>query len=232
LRNGRRDGTLKGIEVDSMDVRGRKSVWMVEDNDAFRMNFAEMIGHSSVMTCDNAFSNCEDMLSSLREGATTDVVLMDINLPGMSGLDGIVEAKAVSPGIKVVILTVFDDNDKIFRAICAGADGYLLKSTPPPKLLASLEEIVEGGAPMNSQIARKVLDLFGSRILPSSGYPLTDREREILKLLVDGHSKKQIAEEIFLSFHTIDTHLRNIYTKLHVHSRSAAVAKALKERIL
>jgi DNA-binding NarL/FixJ family response regulator len=215
-----------------MSERERKSVWMVEDNDAFRKNFAELIGHSSLMTCENAFNNCEDMLASLQNGATTDVILMDINLPGMSGLDGIVEAKAVRPGLKVVVLTVFAYNDKIFRSICAGADGYLLKSTPPLKLLASLEEIVEGGAPMNSQIARKVLDLFGSRILPSSDYALTDREREILKLLVDGHPKKQIAEEIFLSFHTIDTHLRNIYTKLHVHSRSAAVAKALKERIL
>jgi DNA-binding NarL/FixJ family response regulator len=215
-----------------MTTREKKSVWMVEDNDAFRKNFAEMIGHSSVMTCDNAFSNCEDLLEWLRRGESPDVILMDINLPGMSGLDGIIEAKAIRPALKVVILTVFDDNDKIFRSICVGADGYLLKSTPPTKLLASLEEIVEGGAPMNSQIARKVLDLFGSRILPSSDYALTERERDILKLLVDGHSKKQIAGELFLSFHTIDTHLRNIYTKLHVHSRSAAVAKAIKERIL
>jgi DNA-binding NarL/FixJ family response regulator len=215
-----------------METGGKKSVWMVEDNDAFRRSFAELIGHSSVMACDSTFSNCEDLIGDLKAGSSPDVILMDINLPGMSGLDGIREAKAIDPNVKVVILTVFDDNDKIFSAICAGADGYLLKSTPPPKLLESLEQIVAGGAPMNPQIARKVLDLFGSRILPSSDYELTDRERDILKLLVDGHPKKQIAEELFLSFHTIDTHLRNIYTKLHVHSRSAAVAKALKERIL
>jgi DNA-binding NarL/FixJ family response regulator len=205
---------------------------MVEDNEAFRRNFAEMIGRSSVMACDNAFSNCEDLIESLRGGESPDIVLMDINLPGMSGLEGIRETKAIDENIKVVVLTVFDDNDKIFTAICSGADGYLLKSTLPAKILASLEEIVAGGAPMNPQIARKVLDLFGNRNPPASDYELTDRERGILKLLVDGHSKRQIAEELFLSFHTIDTHLRNIYTKLHVHSRSAAVAKALKERIL
>ena len=215
-----------------MESAGKKSVWMVEDNDAFRRNFAEMIGHSSTMACDSAFGNCEDLLNSLRAGASTEIILMDINLPGMSGLDGIREVKQIDPGIKVVVLTVFDDNEKIFRAICAGADGYLLKSTPPEKLLGSLEEIVGGGAPMNPQIARKVLDLFGSRLAPASTYNLTERERDILGLLVEGHSKKQIADELSLSFHTIDSHLRNIYAKLHVHKRSAAVAKALKERIL
>jgi DNA-binding NarL/FixJ family response regulator len=215
-----------------MGTCGKKSVWMVEDNEPFRKNFAEMIGRSAVMSCDVTFGNCEDLLGALRAGPAPDVVLMDINLPGMSGLDGIREAKAVAPELAVVVLTVFDDNEKIFAAICAGADGYLLKSTPPSKLLESLGDIVEGGAPMNPQIARKVLDLFGGRIMPSSDYQLTERERTILKLLVDGHPKRQIAEELFLSFHTIDTHLRNIYTKLHVHSRSAAVAKALKERIL
>jgi len=215
-----------------VEPRGKRSVWMVEDNDAFRKSFAEMIGHSSVMTCDNAFRNCEDMLESLAEGTPPDVILMDITLPGMSGLEGIVEAKAIRQGLKIVVLTVFDDNEKIFRAICAGADGYLLKSTPPAKLLESLEEIIEGGAPINSQIARKVLDLFGAHFGPSTDYQLTDRERDILKLLVEGHPKKQIAAELFLSFHTIDSHLRNIYSKLHVHKRSAAVAKALRERIL
>ena len=211
---------------------GKKTVWMCEDNDAFRTNFAELIGHSAAMECGGAYSACEELLDALREKGAPDVILMDINLPGMSGLDGIRESKAIEPNVKVVVLTVFDDNEKIFRAICAGADGYLLKSTPPAKLLDSLEEIVEGGAPMNPQIARKVLDLFGERLLPAAGYALTDREREILRLLVDGHPKKQIADELFLSFHTIDTHLRNIYVKLHVHSRSAAVAKALRERIL
>jgi DNA-binding NarL/FixJ family response regulator len=205
---------------------------MCEDNDAFRDNFAELIGLSTAMSCDGAYRSCEDLLEAFRGHPAPDVILMDLNLPGMSGLDGIREAKAVEPKIKVVVLTVFDDNDKIFRAICAGADGYLLKSTPPPKLLESLEEIVEGGAPMNPQIARKVLDLFGNRFAPVSSYELTERERDILRHLVDGHSKKQIAEELFLSFHTIDSHIRNIYTKLHVHKRSAAVAKALKERIL
>lgn len=222
-----------GVKLHSgMSTAGKKSVWMVEDNEAFRKSFAEMIGRSAVMSCDRAFGNCEDLVATLSAGSSPDVVLMDINLPGMSGLDGIREAKGLRPDLKIVVLTVFDDNERIFGAICAGADGYLLKSTPPPKLLESLEEIVEGGAPMNSQIARKVLDLFGERFAPPSDYQLTDREREILRLLVDGQPKKQIADTLFLSFHTIDTHLRNIYSKLHVHSRSAAVAKTLRERIL
>jgi DNA-binding NarL/FixJ family response regulator len=210
----------------------KKTVWLVEDNASFRSNVAELIGRSGVMNCDRVFANCEDALSALRSDIPPDVILMDIHLPGLSGLEGTRVAKSIAPNVKVVVLTVFDDNEKIFQAICAGADGYLLKGEMPEKLLSSLGEILEGGAPMNSLIARKVLDLFNSHIVPTSDYQLTAREKEILRHLVNGSPKKQIAAELFLSFHTIDSHLRNIYSKLQVHSRGEAVAKVLKERLL
>ena len=130
------------------------------------------------------------------------------------------------------MLTVFDDNEKIFQAICAGASGYLLKSATPDRIIESLQEILTGGSPINAQIARKVLAMFAHIAAPKGEYQITRAEKEILRLLVEGELKKQIAHQLGVSFHTVDTHLRNIYTKLQVHSRSGAVAKALKERLL
>jgi DNA-binding NarL/FixJ family response regulator len=130
------------------------------------------------------------------------------------------------------MLTAFDDSDKIFRAICAGASGYLLKSVRPDEIIRSLTDILKGGAPMSGQIARKVLEMFTEMGAPRGNYEITRMEREILQRLVEGCPNKEIAKDLGISFHTVDTHLRNIYTELQVHSRSAAVAKALKERLL
>jgi DNA-binding NarL/FixJ family response regulator len=157
---------------------------------------------------------------------------MDIGLPGMSGIEGVRKLKAVSPETRVIMLTVFDENDTVFQAICAGASGYLLKSEPMDKILTSLQEVLHGGAPMNAQIARKVIDMFSRIAVPKGDYRLTPRELTILQGLVDGLSKKQIAEKLFLSYHTIDMQMRGIYSKLQVHSRSGAVAKAWKENLL
>jgi len=134
--------------------------------------------------------------------------------------------------VKIVMLTVFEDTDNIVRAIAAGASGYLHKSAPIASAIESLKSILAGGAPMSPQIARKMLDVFAEKTSSSADYSLTPREREILKHLVDGLTKKEIADKLFLSFHTIDNHLRNIYSKLRVQSRSSAVSKALKERLL
>jgi DNA-binding NarL/FixJ family response regulator len=130
------------------------------------------------------------------------------------------------------MLTVFDEDEKIFRAICAGASGYLLKSTPPDKIIEALKEILTGGAPINPHIARKMLDMFAHMAAPKGEYQITHAEKGILRLLMEGEPKKQIAHRLGISFYTVDTHLRNIYTKLQVHSQSGAVAKALKERLL
>jgi len=208
------------------------SVWLVEDNERFQANIHELINETRGLRCDLAVSSCEDALARLESYAAPDIVLMDIGLPGMDGIEGIRRVKSVAPSVQVIMLTVFDDSDKIFRAICAGASGYLLKSAPPDEIMRSLTEILKGGAPMNAQIARKVLDMFADMVTPKGHYEMTGAERTILQLLVDGNLKKQIAQQLGISFHTVDSHLRNIYSKLQVHSRSEAVAKALKERLL
>jgi len=207
-------------------------VWVVEDNPSFRENIVDLVRGTPGLQCEQAFPSCEEVLRHLDRSPLPDILLMDINLPGMNGIEGVRRVKAISPETMVVMLTVFDDNEMIFRAICAGASGYLLKSDPAEKIVSSLQEVINGGAPMNAQIARRVFDMFSRLAAPKGDYGLTTREREILQNLVDGHSKKQMAEKLFLSFHTIDMHMRSIYTKLQVHSRSGAVAKALKENLL
>jgi len=207
-------------------------VWIVEDNDAFRDNISELIRQTPGLQHERSFSSCEGVLAELDHSSIPDIILMDIGLPGMNGIEGVKRIKALSPEIRVIMLTVFDENETIFQAICAGASGYLLKSEPTEKIISSLHEVLNGGAPMNAQIARKVIDMFSRFAVPKADYGLTNREREILQALVDGLSKKQIADKLFLSFHTIDMHMRGVYSKLQVHSRSSAVTKALKENLL
>lgn len=192
----------------------------------------DLIKESPGLTCDYAVSSCEEILTRLQTDTPPEIVLMDIGLPGLDGIEGIRRVKAIVPSVQVIILTVFDDNEKIFRAICAGATGYLLKSAPPDEIIRSLTEILKGGAPVNAQIAKKMLDMFVEIAAPRGSYDLTKAEKEILQRLIAGDPKKQIAYDLGVSFHTVDTHLRNIYVKLQVHSRSGAVAKALKERLL
>jgi DNA-binding NarL/FixJ family response regulator len=207
-------------------------VWIVEDNDAYRDNISELIRQTPGFRLGRSLSSCETALAELEQYSIPDLILMDIGLPGMNGIEGIKRIKTLSPESQVIMLTVFDENETIFQAICAGASGYLLKSEPAERIISSLHEVVHGGAPMNAQIARKVIDMFSRFAVPKGDYGLTSREREILQALVDGLSKKQIADKLFLSFHTIDMHMRGIYSKFQVHSRSSAVAKALKENLL
>ncbi len=210
----------------------KHQVWVVEDNDGFRKELVRLLDGSGVFHCEQSFGACEPALALLRNGALPDLILMDIGLPGLSGIEGIRLAKEISPSVNVVMLTVFEDTDNIVQAIGAGASGYLHKSAPIASAIDSLKSILAGGAPMSPQIARKMLEVFAQQTTPGADYSLTQREREILRLLVDGLTKKEIADRLFLSFHTIDNHFRNIYTKLHVQTRSSAVSKALKERLL
>lgn len=211
---------------------GDASVWLVEDNRRFRENIRDLINETDGISCVLAVQSCEEALEHLETDAAPDIVLMDIGLPGIDGIEGIRRVKTRLPKVQVIMLTVFDDHEKVFEAICAGASGYLLKSARPDDIIRSLKEILDGGAPINAQIARKMLDMFTEIAVPRGNYDLTEAEREILHRLVEGNPKKQIAHELGVSFHTVDSHLRNIYTKLQVHSRSEAVAKALKERLL
>ena len=211
----------------------KTDVIIIEDNEPLRDSLKEAINKSSNIKCNNAFSSGEAALEFIEsEELVPDIILLDIGLPGMSGIELIPELKKLSPSSKIIIITVHDDDENVFNAICAGASGYLLKDLSADGIVNSISEVMNGGAPMNSHIAKKVLSMFRDQNVKSSGYSLSDREKEILALLVDGLSKKQIAENIFLSHHTVDSHIRNIYAKLEVHSRSSAISKAIREKLL
>ena len=211
-------------------------VWIVEDDTFYRSTVAGLINEIEGMRCPHAFTTCEAAIAMLEEGEATDlpdIILMDIGLPGgMNGVDGTRLIKAIIPTTQIIMLTVHEDNDTIFEAICSGASGYLLKTVKAKRILDAIDEVRGGGAPMNAQIARRVLNMFTQLVTPAYDYDLTEREKQILELLVESSSKAQIAEKLYLSPYTVDTHIKNIYAKLHVHSRSDAVAKALRERLI
>lgn len=210
----------------------RIDVWLVEDNALFRSTIADLLGETDDLRCGLAVASSEEALAALEQDLLPEVILMDIGLPGMDGIEGVERIKTLSPAVHVIMLTVHHDNERIFQAICAGAAGYLLKTAPPRDILRAIRQVRSGGAPIDARIARRVLDMFTRLAVPRADYGLSDREHEILQILVEGRTKKQIAAALFLSPHTIDGHVRNIYAKLQVHTRTGAVAKALKENLL
>lgn len=209
-------------------------VWIVEDNDEYRQSVCRVFERQPQMECSADFRSVEQLLAQLRVTSPLEypaVVLLDVDLPGMSGLDGIKQIHAVDECIRIVLLTVFSDDEKIFRAFCAGASGYLLKAFGVREIGGAVREVIDGGAPMTPAVARRVLDLM-TTFAPKSRtaeYRLTDREQEVLELMVDGLTKKEIAQKVELSVHTVSTHLRHIYEKLRVNTNTAAVAKAIRE---
>lgn len=207
------------------------SVWLVEDNETYRRTIRRVLNRLDGLSCGEAFAWCEEAIEALKLGGAPDVILLDVGLPGMGGLEGIRVIKTISPSTHVIMLTVFDDQEKIFQAICAGASGYLLKTSSEERIAESIHEVMNGGAAMTPSIAQKVIEMFTNLAAPKDDYGLTAREREILNLAVQGLIKKEIADRLNLSFHTVDAHLRNIYTKLQVHTRAGAVSKALKEHL-
>lgn len=210
-------------------------VWIVEDNAKLRRDLAQLLVAEPEIEMALAVDRSEDALAALDEDPPPDVVLMDIGLPGMSGIEGTSRLCSRSPATRVVVLTVHGEDQNVFDAICAGACGYLLKPSAPERIVRAVRQAARGAAPMNAYIASKVLAMF-AKLAPAppvvEDYGLTDRERDILQLLVDGLTMRQIAGRLLVSYHTVDTHLRNIYQKLHVHTRSTAVAKALKEKLV
>ncbi len=210
----------------------RRVVWVVEDDDRFGRQLAHLVGLSGSFICERVLSTCEEALGRLEDDIPPDILLMDIGLPGMSGIEGIRRVKAITPSTQVVMLTVFEDTDTIIRAIGAGASGYLHKGSSMDEIVDLLKTTAHGGAPINPQIARKILDVFARLAAPPADSGLTAREKQVLSLLVDGLVEKQIAEKLFVSFNTVDKHVRNIYTKLQVQTRAGVVAKVLKERLL
>lgn len=207
-------------------------LWVIEDNDELRATLVEVIDSDAEMMCSLNFGKCEDALAALKNESPPQIILMDIGLPGMSGIEGVRRIRSISPATQFIMLTIYEDDDNVFHSLCAGAIGYLLKGGSTEKIIAAIKEVQGGGAPMNAHIAKKVLTMFNKLVAPQADYSLTEREKEILTLLVSGKAQKQIAEALFLSPLTIATHTKNIYAKLQVHCRSAAVAKALKEHLL
>ena len=208
------------------------TVAIVEDNPDYRNGISYILRASPSCNVVGEFINAEDFLDEV-DNIQPDVVLMDIGLPGISGIEATSIVKQKFPRLQVIILSVFEDDDNVFRAICAGAIGYVAKPVMPQQLLEAVEYAFNGGTPMSPHIARKVIEMFKQYAPPPKvDYHLTDRELNVLERLVQGDDYKQIADKLFLSIFTVRAHLRNIYDKLHVHSKSQAVSKALNERIL
>ena len=201
-------------------------VSIVEDDKAIRQSLKSIISAFGDLECVGVYPDAEQFLDHFHH-VDSDVVLMDINLPGMNGIEAVQHAKALKPAIQFMMLTALEDGEKIFASLCAGATGYLLKHTNPQKLYESIKDINQGGSPMSAQIARFVVNSFSSKPVARNEKleQLTEREQEILALLSRGLRYKEIASKLFISNETVRTHIRNIYSKLQVHSRTAALNK-------
>ncbi len=206
-------------------------VVVVEDDKKIRESYVQLVDDSDDMVCVADFGSCEDMFNNLEE-LLVDVLLMDIELPGMSGIEGMRKVKELYPSIEILMLTVYDDEEKIFNSIYSGASGYILKNAETEELLKAIREI-KTGAPMSAAIARRVLNFIreNDKTPQISEFKLTPRETEILHLLTEGLSFKKIGDKLFISSYTVHSHIKRIYEKLHVHSKTEAVAKVLKNKL-
>ncbi len=225
--------TLNETGMNNRKVNKAIQVAVVEDDPNLRANLTAMLNGSSGFHCQGAYADGKAALRGIPANRP-DVVLMDINLPGMLGTECVRQLKEITPNLPVLMLTVYDDSEQIFKSLMSGATGYLLKRTPKDKLLEAIREVDAGGAPMSRQIARRVVSFFQKvnelptdLQKPSVVVSLTDRENEVLAALAKGYAYKEIADQLKISFETVRTHLRTIYEKLHVHSRTEAVLKYL-----
>lgn len=207
------------------------SVAIIEDQGELREGLSFLINSTFPFECKHAYGSMEDALAGIGVDPPR-VALVDIGLPGMSGIDGVRILRERYPSIAAVLLTVFKDDDRIFQAICAGACGYLLKKTSPARLLEAVKEIADGGAVMSPEVAKRVVELFRKSRAPTTATGLSQQELRLLKLMMEGHQNKTAAVELGISAHTVNFHLRSIYEKLHVHSRTEAVARALREGLI
>jgi len=207
-------------------------ILIYEDNPQLREGLTMLINGSEGFEVLAAYKNCNNVIDEV-QAWKPDVILMDIDMPGTNGIEGLKQIRAIGSEVKILMLTVFDDNKNVFDAIKAGASGYILKKTAPARLLEYIAEAASGGAPMTSSIATQVLKMFSESNKESGeDYNLSDREKQVLSLLVNGYSYKMIASEMIISIDTVRSHIKKIYEKLHVNSKSEAVAKAFKDKIV
>lgn len=208
------------------------TILLYEDNPQLREGLTMLIDSSDGFKVLAGYKDCTEVEAQVNAW-NPDVILMDIDMPGMSGIDGLRKIRQANETVKVLMLTVFDDNKNVFEAIKSGANGYILKKTPPVKLLEFITDATTGGAPMTSSIATQVLKMFSEVNIPKNEtYNLSQREKEVLQLLTDGYSYKMIAAEMYIAIDTVRSHIKKIYEKLHVNSKSEAVARAFKDRLL
>lgn len=208
-------------------------VWLIEDHKTYGERLARALNRIEGIACGRRFTACEDAFAALTTEAAPQVLLLDVGLPGVNGIDGIARLRQLAPKMAIVILTVFEEDDKIFRAICAGAAGYLLKTSSPEDIAAAIRSAAAGGSPINPTIARRVLEMFSkANTSTHKDYGLTPRETDILKLLVDGCTIKDAAAQLGIGYYTADEYIRGVYEKLQVRSRGSAIAKAVKEGLV
>ncbi|MEO7989387.1 MAG: response regulator transcription factor [Chryseolinea sp.] len=207
------------------------SILLYEDNLLLSESIQSMLRLNKQIKLVGAYENPTDVNNHLQT-LKPDLLIMDIDMPGMNGIEAVTRVRKVNRDIPILMLTVFDDNEHVFDAICAGASGYLLKKHISSKLFSAIEEVLDGGSPMSPSIARLVLASMQKKSLPDNPYQLTAREKEVLTSLSKGNSYKMIAEEIFISIDTVRSHIRKIYEKLHVHSQTEAVSKAINEKLI
>jgi DNA-binding NarL/FixJ family response regulator len=212
---------------------GMIRVTIFEDNALINEGIRMMVESQTDMLMAGAFRDARGVLNKIKK-TKPNVVLMDINMPDVNGIEAVTEIKREFPEILVMMQTIFEDDDKVFAAICGGASGYMLKGTSPDKMLDAIREMTRGGSPMSPNIARKVLHIFHDqfRSVKEEFITLTPKEKEVLQYLVDGFSYKMIADKMKVTFHTVNDHIKNIYNKLHVNSAPEAVSKALKNKLL
>jgi DNA-binding NarL/FixJ family response regulator len=203
-------------------------ICLIEDHTNYRKTLQMAIRSQADLRCDYCFSSIEALMAESATLPDVAVILLDLGLPGMHGVDGIPQLKKIMPQAKIIVITVYDNKPVVLQALAAGADGYLLKADGLETIMRGIREVIDGGAPLNSHIAKMILSTFSIAPPQSADVELTEREREILVMLSKGMIKKEIARAVNLSYHTIDSHVRNIYGKLQVHNLSGAVAKAMK----
>jgi DNA-binding NarL/FixJ family response regulator len=208
-------------------------IWILEDHEVFAKQIRRLISNEDDLTCPHHFSSAAELFDKLKfTNERPDLLLLDLGLPRRDGLEVLTEIRALLPEIKVLILSASDDRDKVYRAICNGASGYLLKTADPDEILSGIRDVIDGTSALSAPIANMILEGFARYGPVKHVEPLTNREEEVLRLLVRGLIKKEIADELFISQHTVDMHLRSVYRKLEVRSQTEAVSKALRQGLV